>query len=440
MLSFYCEGIYALSENPIIVPIGTAKVEKLKVHYLFHFNPEDFSGQEKEYIKEIVNLVHNDFLFYQKKIYMKKKRLLSDDVDYKAEKRNKYDFVIYFSVTSNKVFNKKNPLKFHIKLYDLVSMKERLSETESVNVERGRQFGHYWANEIYKKIYRKESIFLSKITFVSDLSTKDMKNNIKELYMVDFDGHNLQQLTRHGSVVLSPSFSFDGKKILYSMIEGKGKYRKNVLKYYHIETRKSYTLSNRRGLNSGAIFLPDDQSVILTLSFTGNPELYRMDLISKKLYVLTRNPSIDVDPTIARDTKKLAFLSGRSGRAMIHIMDTDGVEKNIKRIGFVGKFNATPRFSPLGQEIVFSTWIDGAFNLYRMDENGQNLVRLTKNFGSNEGPSYANDGQFIVFTSKKFNSLYKKFVQNLYIMNRDGEIIGQLTKKMGNCHSPRWSK
>src|SRR5690606_3855694 len=132
------------------------------------------------------------------------------------------------------------------------------------------------------------------------------------------------------------------------------------------------------------------------------------------------------------------FLSGRSGRAMIYTMDPNGVEKDVKRISYVGRYNAAPRFSPDGKEIVFSSWVDNRFDLYKIDSNGVNLVRLTKNFGSNEEANFSPDGEFIVFTSLKVESSTRA-KQNVYIMNREGEIVAQVTDNFGKSFSPRWS-
>jgi TolB protein len=109
----------------------------------------------------------------------------------------------------------------------------------------------------------------------------------------------------------------------------------------------------------------------------------------------------------------------------------------VKRISFVGQFNATPRFSPDGKEIVFSSWLDNSFDLFRISSDGQGLSRLTKDFGSNEDPSYSNDGEFITFTSQRVLSRVK-IDQNIYIMDRDGGILGAITAGFGNCISPRW--
>ncbi|TNF25687.1 MAG: hypothetical protein EP319_15715, partial [Deltaproteobacteria bacterium] len=82
---------------------------------------------------------------------------------------------------------------------------------------------------------------------------------------------------------------------------------------------------------------------------------------------------------------------------------------------------------------------DERFDIFRINSDGTGLSRLTKDFGSNEDPTYSNDGQFIAFSSQRVLSRTKA-IQNIYIMDKDGEIIGQISKDFGNCITPRWSK
>ena len=142
-------------------------------------------------------------------------------------------------------------------------------------------------------------------------------------------------------------------------------------------------------------------------------------MASGALRRITKHFSDDVDPSITADGKMMSMLSGRPGRAMIYTLDPRGTEKSVKRISYVGKFNATPVYSPDGKDIAFASWVDNRFDIYRIGSNGRNLVRLTKNFGSNEEPSYSKDGEFIAFASQRVLSR-KKAIQNLYIMSRDG--------------------
>jgi TolB protein len=214
---------------------------------------------------------------------------------------------------------------------------------------------------------------------------------------------------------------------------------KNIdLKMLDLRSKAITTISDKPGINSGAIFSAQGDTIYTTLSFKGNADIYEMSLSSGKTKNVTSHYADDVDPSITKDGLLMAFLSNRPGRAHIYTMDPSAPDKGVKRISFVGQFNAAPRFSPDGKEIVFSSWVDAGFDLYRISSDGNNLVRLTKNFGSNEEAVYSPDGEFIVFTSKRIISRTKA-VQEIYIMNRDGEILGQLTQNFGRCYSPQWT-
>jgi TolB protein len=254
---------------------------------------------------------------------------------------------------------------------------------------------------------------------------------------MDFDVKNVSQVTSHGGIVLSPSMSSDGRFLVYSLISSNDRKRTNYLYLMDMKTRQAKPISQKEGINSGAVFLAGGNSIALTLTASGNAEIYEMDLGSGETRKITGHFSSDVDPSITSDGSLMTFLSDRPGKAMIYTLDPRGTEKNVKRISFVGQFNATPRFSPDGKEIVFSSWLDNSFDLFRISADGQGLSRLTKDFGSNEDPTYSNDGEFIAFTSQRVISR-SRADQNIYIMDRDGGILGAITSGFGNCISPRW--
>ncbi len=422
-----------------IVAVGEAKTEKELFHYSYTMD-KALSVKMSSVAKEVAELFKNDFLFYRHK-YEVRSRDEKDKVVMTLDGGG-YDLRVHFS-TAGELLDIKGTLKKDNKVI--------LTKNTQVTLKEPRSKSHKLANDFYQAMNDgANSIFSSKIIFISDKDSKGKGANVtKDLYIMDFDGRRVQRLTFRNSIVLSPDISPDNTKILYSVIEEKWKKSrtgrniktKNVNLYmYDLIKRKTVLLSSRAGINSGAIFAADSKSIYLTLSFRGNADIYNMNFDTKKIKKVTSHYSDDVDPSVNRSGDRLVFLSGRAGKAMIYTMDPRGIEKDVKRISFVGKFNAAPRFSPLGDEIVFSAWVDGnGFDLYRIDSQGQNLSRLTKNFGSNEEANYSPDGEFIVFTSQKVISRTKAD-QNIYIMNREGEILGQISKGIGNNFSPKWSK
>jgi TolB protein len=64
-----------------------------------------------------------------------------------------------------------------------------------------RLISHKFSDEVMYRLTGQKGIFLTKIAFVSDRSGK------KEIYLMDYDGHNLTPVTNHRSITLSPAWS-----------------------------------------------------------------------------------------------------------------------------------------------------------------------------------------------------------------------------------------
>lgn len=426
-----------------VIAVGQAEQDKDK---FVIDDPElnNLTGDQKRLSAELIDLLRNDFVFYKHKF---------NNVDYLDKGKFSYarpdlekwtaQGVTYFVAT--KIDNGPGTsIKANFKVWSILGKKEVLSQSFDVSTDSIRSVGHKIADAIYRSITGKPSVFNSKIVFLSDRNSgRDIE---KEIYIMDFDGRRVDKLTNFNSIVLSPSVSPDNSKIMFSVIAAKkdisrAKVRtiKNIdLMVLDLKTKKFTSISDKPGINSGAIWGATGDKIYLTLSFSGNADIYEMTLPGGKMKKLTSHYGDDVDPSITRDGKMMAFLSNRPGRAHIYTMDPSDTEKSVKRISFVGQFNAAPRFSPDGKEIVFTSWVDNGFDLYRIGSDGNNLVRLTKEFGSNEEAAYSPDGEFIIFTSKRMISK-KKAQQDVYIMNREGEVLGQLTSSFGRCFSPQWT-
>lgn len=435
-------SLSAFSQDAVIA-VGKAEQDKDK---LTIDDPEmkSLSGDQKTLALELIEIIRNDFAFYRHKF---------ETIDYADKGKNSFsspDIAKWKAggltyLVASEIRGSWSNLEAKFKAYSILTGKEIFSSSFTVNKKTLRPSAHKIADSIYSSVTGKPSVFNSKIVFISDRSSTS-KEVQKELYLMDFDGRRVEKLTDFRSVVLSPSIAPDNSKIMFSLIAthkevSRNKVRniKNIdLKMMDLSSKKFSTISSRPGINSGAIFSGRGDSAYLTLSFSGNADIYEIGLNNDRMRKVTSHSSDDVDPSVSQDGRLMTFLSNRPGKAHIYTMDPSQTEKEVKRISFVGQFNATPRFSPDGKEIVFSSWVDNAFDLYRIDAQGNSVARLTKGFGSNEEPVYSPDGEFVVFTSKK-QAKRGKAVQDIYIMNREGEILGQLTQDFGRSSSPQWT-
>jgi TolB protein len=420
--------------NLTVVAVGEAEVEKDLIGFVTP-KLDALNAQQATQMKELIEILKSDFDFYRN-------LFIVEDKTIKKVSESKAKFVAEFEIL-------KESDGFYLEsvLKNIPGKVEVIKDKRKILFQDIRPFSHALADTFYRSLTGKKSIFESKIVFVSDRTSTKGKVR-KELYIMDFDGKRKQKLTSLNSMIISPALSQDNKKILYSLIEDRKKKNSSGVGYQNIknlnlhlldlETKKTKVISNELGINSGAIFNKNGESIYLTLSRQKNADIYKMNLKTGAKRKITNHFAEDVDPHINSDESLMTFLSGRPGKAMIYTLDPSSVEKNVKRISFVGRFNAAPRFNPKGTEIVFSSWVDDRFDIYRINSDGRNLVRLTKNFGSNEEPWYSPDGEFIVFTSQRVISR-KKATQDVYIMNREGEIIRKITEGYGKIYTPRWS-
>ncbi len=438
ILVLFCHQLFAQAGTTVIA-VGEAELESEKILIEEPFFDGAVSPHFKAGAQEVISILRNDFSFYKKKFYSISPITLASSLSTTPDFEVLNKKAIKYYLKSEVVASSGTP-NLYVAFYDVSSKHKIFEGPLALTLSQMRENAHILADSLYYSIFKKHSIFIHKVIFVSD-RTSIANNKKKEAYIMDFDGKGVRQLTKHGGTVISPDISYDSSHLIYSMIP-EGKRARNVDLYLmDLKSFEYKIVSSRKGINSGAVFLPDGQHVLLTLSYTGNAEIYKLELGSGKLTQITHHFAADVDPALNKDGTLMTFLSDRPGKANIYTLDPRGVgvEKDIKRISFVGLFNATPRFSPDGKEIVFSSWLDNRFDIFRINSDGSGLSRLTKDFGSNEDPSYSPDGEFIVFSSQRILSS-KSAIQDIYIMDKDGEILGPLTHNFGNCTTPRWTK
>ncbi len=296
-----------------------------------------------------------------------------------------------------------------------------------------------FSNDVMLKLTGTSSIFKTKLVMTSD------RNNpgFKEVFTADWDGSNFEQITTHKSSSLSPTWSPGGNQIAYSAftIDPRQKTRNVNLYIYDFRTKKRSLISSRKGINSGADFFPDGKNLLMTLSATGTPDIYKISLDGKTQGRITSGPfgAMNVEPSVSPDGNTIVFSSDRSGRPMVYSMVISPAVMPAKRITIAGRYNAAPTWSPDGKKIVFAGWDSDHFDVFTMNSDGTNLSRLTQRkkangkWSSNEYPSFSPDGRYIVFQSNRTGR------SQIYITDLQGSFTVPVTNDRSNYYQPKWS-
>ncbi len=309
---------------------------------------------------------------------------------------------------------------FNLELFDVESETRIVGRSYRGPAQEVRAIAHTFADEIVLRYTGKRGVASTSIAYV-----KEQGKN-KEINIMDYDGKNSYQLTYDHSIALSPEWSPDGSKLVYTSYKD---HNPDVF-LIDLNARKSSRLSGYIGLNTTPSISPDGKTLALTLSKDGNPELYLMDIQSRALTRLTKNSGVDTSPTWSPNGREIAFVSDRSGSPQVYVVDREGV--NLRRLTYSGSYNTSPAWSPEGDKIVYVSMAGGRGDIYTISPSGSNARRLTYE-GGNEDPAWSPDGRYIAFSAKRNGR------RDIYLMRADGSGARAVTSGGGDNMSPAWS-
>lgn len=281
----------------------------------------------------------------------------------------------------------------------------------------------------------------SKIAFQSD------RDGNLEVYVMNSDGHDLRRLTAHHASDWHPVWSPDSNKIAFQSD------RDGNPEIYIRDIDRS--ILRRLTVHSASdwypVWSPDGSKILFQSDRDGNSEIYIVNADGSNLKRLTSNPASDCYPSWSPKGNKIFFQSDRDGNLEIYVMNPDG--SNLKRLiyspradrktGGASTITASTRdrddmavtyaLSPDGSKIAFQSDRDGNDEIYVMNANGDNSIRLTVNPASDKYPRWSPDSTKIVFQSDRDGS------PGIYVMNTDGSSLKRLTQSLALDGFPIWS-
>lgn len=164
----------------------------------------------------------------------------------------------------------------------------------------------------------------------------------------------------------------------------------------------------------------------------GNRDIFEMDVDGSQPRDLTADPmSDDYAPAWYPNGTKIPFFSKCDENPDIYVMDTDG--RNVVRLPRNPGWDADPSWSPNGRKIAFESNRNSNLDIYTMDADGKNVVRLTKDTAADANPSWSPDGRKFVFRSKRNEN------PEIFVMDADGSSPTNLTQNPAFDSVPAWS-
>jgi TolB protein len=309
-----------------------------------------------------------------------------------------------------------------IRLLDIATGRLILGRRYQGTEEKTQMMLLKFCDDTIDKMTGEPGVSRTKIAYVSE------KDGIKEIYMTDIFGTTPRQITKHRRIAVSPRFTPDGLFLSYTS------YHRNNPTLYLTELAQSKVtvpLSQRKGLNMAPAWSPDGNSLAITLSIDGAPDLYLLDRQGEIISRLTKNEGINVSPSWSPDGKQLTFVSDRSGSPQVYVMDIKG--KSVKRLTYVGNYNTTPAWSPKGDLIAYSGRYENKYHIFVIPAEGGRPTRLTRQWADHESPTWSPDGRQIAFSRNQGGKL------NICAIFKNGAGLRVLFDWDGNESMPQWS-
>ncbi|MCB0361134.1 MAG: PD40 domain-containing protein [Bdellovibrionales bacterium] len=452
---FVCAQDKSEKASGIYIDVGQASVKRslLALPAFQFFSSDKANSKNVELGQLLFNVTYNDLLVSNYFTFIRPEAFLEDTskVGLKPAPGDPIGFNFQnwrtigteFLVRAGYKVNG-DKLSLEIYVYHVPQTKLILGKVYEGPTSAARKIAHSFCNDLIKALTGKRGIFLTRVVAAASESS----STIKEIYTMDWDGANLKKISQHKSVAISPAWSPDGKKVAYTAFayHPKAKTRNADMFMYELDSAKRWLVSYRKGMNSGAAFMPSGDSILVTLSQSGSPDIFEMSLDGKSLRRITHGPNqaMNLEPTPSPDGSRIAFSSDRSGQPMIYVMNKDG--SNVKRMTFAGRYNSSPSWSPDGKSIAFAGTDriktdpkHSFFDIFVVDVESKQLTRVTSatkpngRAASNEDPSFSPDGRHIMFVSDRTGK------NQLYIASPDGSNERRITVDSRSYYKPKWS-
>jgi len=185
---------------------------------------------------------------------------------------------------------------------------------------------------------------------------------------------------------------------------------------------------------SAPTWSPDGSRIAFASDQSDNADIWVMDTDGGNLVNITNHEAKDHSPAWSPDGDWIAFASVRDSLYWeLYLMRPDGTD--VQRLTWwEDASDLSPTWSPDATRLAFASKRDGNWEIYTMDREGDNLVRLTDDPADDTNPAWSPDGSRIAFASTRdgYAEIYITTVLG-------GEAVNISNAPYSTEHGPTWS-
>jgi YD repeat-containing protein len=297
-----------------------------------------------------------------------------------------------------------------------------------------------------------------KIAFTSN------RDGSAQLYLMDTDGSNQTRLTNNSANDESPRWSPDNTRILFQSDRDNPFSGAAEIYVMNSDATAQTRLTNNTEDDSFPVWSPAGNKIAFqSLRNDLYYQVYVMNADGSNQVNLSNGNTNDGQPSWSPDGTKIAFTSERDhpGTPSIYVMNADGSGQTRLTFSTAGIRDEQPAWSPDGTKLLFTSTRDSVVEswqetddaggiiqrtavrtnkeVYVMNSNGSNQIRLTNNLENDDSPQWSSDGTKIVFRSERERDWCDP-VQQVWMMNMDGSNQVDLSNSWFGDYSPNWQR
>lgn len=312
------------------------------------------------------------------------------------------------------------------------SIEWRLYDTSQVAMIKGKKIeleknnrilAHRLADSLWQELTGKKGFFSTKIAYCKERSYK--KKLIKSIYIADYDGSYEQCVIDSPTLNIAPRWNndYDNPLLFFSELTNTN------MRLASIDFKGHKKIaSNFAGLNMLPSFSDDGKAVVYAASRgAGNCQLYYY----KKGYFkrLTHNTGNNVSPVFI-DDNTLAFCSDfKNGKPHLYTYDLKTGAIELLSEGYC----CTPTYNSTSKLLAYGKMVKGCLQLFTYHTVTKEHTQITFDPTNKEECSWSPCGSFLLYASEN------KGQSRIAMFNIATNQMSYITSSKDKCSYPVWS-